>query len=495
MGSYLAGLVTALQPVNFLVTLAGVIGGIIIGALPGLTATMGVALLVPFTFSMGATQGLAMLLGLYVGAIYGGSISAILIRTPGTPAAAATVLDGYPMAQKGQAGKAIGMSTIASFSGGMFSALVLTFLTPQLSKVALKFGPSEYFALAVFGLSIIISVSGRSIVKGLISGAIGLVVAFVGLDPMSGFPRFTFGNVELLGGISFIPVLIGLFALSEVFRGVEGIATQSEIAGKLRRVIPEWTEIKKVLVTILRSSVIGTFIGILPGAGADIAAFVGYSEAKRNSKHPEKFGTGILEGIAAPESANNAVTGGAMIPMLSLGIPGDAVTAVMLGALTIQGLQPGPLLFKDHAEIVYAVFAGLMLANILMITVGLTGARLFARVITVDKRVLVPAIAVLSFVGSFAIRNSVFDVGVALVFGVIGYLMQIFKYPASPTVLALILGPMAESSLRRALVISHGSFAFLINRPLTLGLLGIAIASLISSVLRHRAALRREMAA
>ncbi|WP_319562778.1 tripartite tricarboxylate transporter permease [Marispirochaeta sp.] len=480
------GFISVLHWQTLLMIFLGVTGGIMIGSLPGLTATMGVALLVPFTFGLPINQAMGMLLGIFSGAIYGGSISAILIRTPGTPAAAATLMDGYPLSVKGEAGRALSMSVFASFVGGFTGALIMTFLSPQISKVALKFGTPEYFSLAVFGLSIIISVSGNSVIKGIIAGLFGLLVATIGFDPISGFPRFTFGSMDLFEGPAFIPTLIGLFAFSEVFKGVETIIKQQKFENKINRFLPSLKDLKLSWRAIVKSSIIGTFIGSIPGAGSDIAAFVGYSEAKRTSKYPEKFGTGVIEGVAAAESANNACTGGAMIPMLSLGVPGDAVTAILLGAFVIQGLQPGPLLYKDHMDVVYGVFAAMMLANVMMFFVGTLGGKLFAKVISIDRNILLPVIFVLSIVGSYSMRNSMFDVWVALVFGVLGYFLQRYDFPVSPILLALILGPMAESNLRRSLVISSGNPAILITRPISVLFLVLAVLSLVTSVLRQR---------
>ena len=359
----LNGFITVLQPQVFAILVAGTVGGIIIGALPGLTATMGVALLTPLTFSLPPATGLIMLCGIYCGAIYGGSISAILIRTPGTPAAAATVLDGNALAQKGLAGKALGMSAIASFCGGIVSASALTFIAPELARVALSFSSPEYFAMAMFGLSIVSAISGDRVVKGLISACIGLFTGMIGMDMLNGFPRFTFGQTDMLNGISFIPVLIGLFAVAEAFRTTESMIQNKKVEFSLSNVLPSIQEVKQCFVTMIKGSIIGTMIGIIPATGGDIAAFISYGEAKRSSKNGDKFGTGVLEGVAAPESANNGATGGAMIPLLTLGIPGDAVTAIFLGALMLQGLRPGPLLFKDNADLVYAIFAGMFLAN------------------------------------------------------------------------------------------------------------------------------------
>lgn len=479
------GMMSVLEWKPLLMIFLGVTGGILIGSLPGLTATMGVALLVPFTFGLPLNESIGMLLGIFCGAIYGGSISAILIRTPGTPAAAATLLDGYPLSQKGEAGRALSMSVFSSFVGGFSGALIMVFLSPQISKFALQFSPAEYFGLAVFGLSIIISVSSGSILKGIIVGFLGLLISTIGMDPISGYPRFTFGLIDLFEGPAFIPTLIGLFALAEVFKGVETLSSPQQVVKKIENVFPSFADIKTSWKDIAKSSVIGTFIGSIPGAGSDIAAFVGYSEAKRRSKTPEKFGKGAIEGVASAEAANNACTGGAMIPMLSLGIPGDAVTAILLGAFVIQGLQPGPMLYQDHMDVVYTVFSSMMLANIAMLIVGLIGIRFFARAITIRKSILLPTIFVLSIVGAYSMRNSMFDIWVALFFGLVGYFLQRYRFPISPILLALILGPMAESNLRRALIIADDSMVSVLTRPITATLLILGILTLVTSVLRH----------
>lgn len=489
---YQAFATVMLNPTNFFFVFIGITAGIIVGALPGLTATMGCALLIPFTFGLEPVKGLLMLLGIFCGGIYGGSISGILIRTPGTPSAAATLLDGYPLSQKGMAGKAIGMATVASFLGGTTGAVVMTFLSPQIAKIGLRFGPPEFFALAIFGLGMIITISGRSLLKGIIAGLFGLLITTVGFDPLSGVPRFTFGSLNLLGGITFIPALIGLFGYAQVFRNIEKILILPTVKSKVENVLPKLKEIRASLKTIIKSALIGTFIGSIPGTGCDVAAFVTYGEAKRSSKHPEKFGTGILEGVAAPEAGNNAATGGAMIPMLTLGIPGDAVTAVLLGALTIHGLQPGPLLFRDHLDVIYPIFAGMILAQFILLIVGLSGARFFARMINVDRRILTPIIFFLCVVGSYAMRFSFFDVGLSMIIGVIAYFMEYYGYPVSPILLALILGPMAEQNLRRSLIISHGDPLIFFKRPISAVLIIIAMFVMISSYYRIKKAMERE---
>lgn len=465
---------------NIFIVLFGSGIGIIIGALPGLNASMGVALLLPLTYGMEPLSAIVMLLGIYCGAIYCGSITAILIKTPGTTAAACTVYDGYEMAQKGEAGKALGMAATASLIGGLFSVIVLIFLSPPLARIALAFGPPEYFALAFFGLSIITSLSTDNMIKGLVSAVLGLLLSTVGLDILTGYPRFTFGNVEMLNGISFIPVLIGLFAVSQVFINVEKNAAYGEVKSKISGMMLSLKDVLSVWTTILRSAIIGTVIGILPGAGATIAAFIGYNEAKRWSKHPEKFGTGILEGIAAPETANNAATGGAMVPLLSLGIPGSETTAVLVGAFMIQGLRPGPLLYRDHPELVYGIFAGLIMANIAFYLLGMFGARIFAQVTRIPYRILLPLIMVFAVVGSYAENNSLFDILLMLIFGIVGYFMKKFEFPTSPLVLALVLGPLTESSFRRGLIMSQGNWSIFIARPISLVLIIIGLITLIS---------------
>ena len=472
------------QPMALLLAIFGVAVGIIIGALPGLTATMGVAIILPFTFGMDTVSGLTMISGVYFGGVYAGSITAILLRIPGTPAAAATAMDGFELTKQGRAGEALGVATFSSFIGGTLSILMLVFLSPILAGIALKFSASETFALAVFGLSIIASISGKSLVKGLIAGFFGLLVATIGLDPMGGFPRFTWGIPDLMN-VPFIPVMIGLFAASEAFKTIAESDTLRTKAAELKRIIPTKETFRRIWGTILRSAGLGAFIGSIPGAGADIAAFVAYNEAKRFSKTPENFGKGEVQAVAACEAGANGCTGGALLPMLTLGVPGDAVTAVMLGALTIQGLQPGPLLFKDHAPMVFTLFAGMLFCYLMMLILGLASLRFIGKILQMPKSVLTPLILALSIVGTYAINNSTFDIGIMLVAGVIGYFMQKFDFPPSPIVLALIMGPMAEANFRRALSLHNGSYDFLYTRPITVAFLSLAIFSLCFPFIRE----------
>lgn len=468
-------------PSSLMFIFIGVTAGIMVGCLPGLTATMGCALLIPFTLTLPPIQGLLMLMGIFTGGIYGGSISGILIRTPGTPAAAATLLDGYPLSLKGDAGKAIGIATIASFIGGIIGALIMAFLAPEIAHFALRFGPAEFFALAIFGLSMIISISGESLLKGAIAALFGLLITTIGFDPLSGVPRFSFGSDDLLGGITFIPALIGLFGFAQVFRNIETMEVVPRVKSKVGRILPRFKEIKSLLPTMFKSGVMGSMTGSVPGLGADVAAFIAYGEAKRTSKHPEKFGKGALEGVAAPESANNGATGGAMIPMLTLGVPGDAVTAVLLGALTIHGFQPGPLLFRDHLEIVYPIFAGMILCQVVLLIVGLSGARLFSKLINIDMKVLTPIIFLLCIVGAYSMRFSFFDVGLALSIGVLAYFMGKAKFPVSPILLALILGPIIEQNMRRGLMLSHDDPTIFITRPISAVFLILAVLMAVAS--------------
>lgn len=486
---------TIFNPTTFIFILTGVASGICIGALPGLTATMGVALVLPLTFGMRVEAGMLLLLGTYVGAIYGGSISAILLKTPGTPASAATAIDGFEFSKRGESGRALGIATLSSVIGGLVSCVILILISPQLAKLALSFSSPEFFMLAVFGLTIISSISGKSLAKGLICGCIGLLAAMVGIDSITGFVRYDFGNINLLNGIAYIPAMIGLFAMSEVFNTVEEMRSPSKASQKLTRLLPTKSDLKIILKTGSISGIIGTMIGIVPGAGADIGAFVSYNEAKRFSKHPEKFGTGIPEAIAASEGGNNGVTGGALIPMLTLGIPGDATSAIMIGALTIQGLQPGPLLFKEHQDLMYIVFVGMIVANLLMGCLGFAGLRFFTKVLSIPKGILTPIICLLCIVGSYAINTNFFDVGVMLFFGILGYFMNKLDIPASPAVLGIILGPMAESHFRRALLMSQGSLWTFCQSPISVFFMFMSLLTLFYPIISKRLAARKSAVA
>ncbi len=486
MVDILAALQMIFVPLNLLGLLFGVAVGIAFGCMPGLSVNMGLALLFPLAFSFQGIGGILMLLGIYCGAIYGGSISAILLKTPGTPASVATTLDGYPMATKlKQPGRALGLSTMASTFGGVFSTICLILLAPQLAKIALQFSKPEYFALAIFGLSIITSVSSGSVIKGIMGGLFGLFLATVGIDDMSGTIRFTLDTTYLLGGVSFIPILIGVFAFTQVLSSIEDYYhnERGEVNVVIDRVLPVWADIKRVFGTLLRSSAIGTFIGCIPGTGGDIASFVSYDQAKRWSKNGDKFGTGEPEGVCAPEAGNNAVSGGAFIPVLTLGIPGDGATAIMMGALMVQGLQPGPLLFLEKAPDVYAIFIGLLLANLVMGLMGFFLIKLFAKVVNVPMYILLPIITMMTFVGTFSYHNSLNDVYLMVVSGCIGYVLNKLGFSMSAIIIGIILGSMAEQNFVGSLIMSDGSFSIFYTRPICLFFLAAAVLSLFSPIL------------
>jgi putative tricarboxylic transport membrane protein len=482
-----AGFATIFSAAVFPFLMIGTVLGIVVGAIPGLTATMAIALLIPFTFAMNPISGIVMLLAIYAGGIYGGGIASILIRTPGTPAAAATVLDGYPMAQRGEAGRAIGIATISSGIGGLFSALALTFFAPILAGVALRFSAPEYFALAVFGLTVTMSLAGDSALRGFTAVLLGLFVAMIGVDPIGGFPRFTFGQSELTGGFNFVAVMIGLFSLSEAFRQIEQMGVLPPVPPPVRNVLPRLAEILGFWKVYVRSCIFGLVVGVAPGIGAETSSFLSYAEAKRTAKDPSRFGKGAPEGVAAAQSAENGSTGGDLLPMLTLGVPGDAATAVLMGALTIHNLQPGPLLFQDRPDLVHQIFAGMICANVAFVIVGLLGARLFALVVRVDRRILAPIVCLLSLVGAYAIDNNPFDVVVTLAFGTIGWLLQRNGFPVSPLVLAVILGGLMESNLRRSLVMGQGSPAYILERPIAVVILLLAAVTLVAVLRRMRA--------
>ncbi len=486
MEGFLHSLVVIFQPVNILLNLAGMFIGILFGAIPGLTATLAIALLVPFTYGLPPIPSMILLLSIYNGGMYGGSITAIAIRTPGAPANAVTVLDGYQLALKGRAGTAISISLIAGTIGGLFSCLVMIFPSPPLSRIALKFSPVEYFTVALFGLSAIFAISGKSLLKGTMSGILGLILATVGMDEILPIPRFTMGVKDLQAGIPFLPAVIGLFAFSEAFRLIEKGEVLTEITAKIEKILPSWEEFKGILKETMRGSVIGTWIGILPGAGGTIAAFLAYGETVRASKHPERYGTGELNGVASPEAANNAVTGGAMIPMMTLGIPGDTVTAVLMSALIIQGLQPGPFLFRDHMDVVYPIFSAMILSNFIMLFMGFALLPLTSHLAYVKKDVLVPIIAIFGILGAFTMSGSLFCVGIAVFFGIIGYLLEKYDFPVAPVCLSLILGPIAENSLRQAMIMSRGDITIFFTRPISLILIVLTVLCMTILIVRQK---------
>jgi len=486
------GFVNLLSISNFIFIFIGMMIGIVFGALPGLTATMAVALFTPITFGMDPVVGILMLLSMYCGATYGGSITAILIKTPGTPASAATALDGYALTQQGHGGKALEMALFASTIGGIFSALMLLFIAPLMARIATSFGPPEFFALALFGLTIISSISGDHVVKGLIMGTIGMLISCIGLDRITGVPRLTFNHRYLVGGLQLIPVLIGLFAISELVRKVEkrDFAVSDVAEFSKESLTPK--EMLESFVTIIKSSIIGTIIGAIPGTGAAIASFLSYGEAKRVSKRPEEFGKGSLDGIAASEAGNNGVTGATLIPLLTLGIPGDAVTAILLGSLMIQGMIPGPSLFAQHGKTVYTIMVGLIAVNIFMYIEGKFLIRLFIKITKVPMNFMIPVIVLLCITGAYAVNNAYFDVVVMLTFGLVGYVFSRLGFPVTPMLLAIILGPTAEESMRQSLIISNGNASIFFTRPICLAFILISCISIFLPLIRRVLSKKKE---
>jgi putative tricarboxylic transport membrane protein len=469
----------------------GIILGIIFGATPGLTATMGVAILVPLTYGMDTVQGFVVILGMYIGAVYGGSISAILLDIPGTPAAMMTGIDGHKMSTQGEAGRALGIATVSSVVGGLISSIILLLVAPILGRMALKFGYPEYTAIGIFGLTIVAGVTGKSMHKGLLASVLGLMISTVGMCPLTGILRFTYGTVSLYSGISFIPAMIGLFGFRQVLSSFDTkdiFNIKSFVKSKISNIFPTFKDLKVCGITILRCSLIGTFIGALPGAGGSIAAFIAYDTEQKSASDERRklFGTGIPEGIAAPESSNNAVTGGALIPLLTLGIPGDAATAVMLGAFLMHDLRPGPGLFQHHADIVASIYITLFLANIMLLFFGLYGARIFAKIIEVPQTILMPVVAVFCLLGSFSVFNSYFDVYLMVIFGVLGFILQKFDIPVMPIVLGMILGPIIEINFRQALLANHGNWLIFIQKPISLTVLLLAIVGLFWPFIKNK---------
>ncbi len=477
------GIMNAISFDSLLANAIGVTLGIIFGALPGLTAAMGVALLIPLTFGMPPVEAFSALLGMYVGAVYGGCITAILVGTPGTVAAAATMLEGPALTARGESRRALEMATVASFIGGIISAIALITVAPLLAQAAMAFSAPEYFAVAVFGLTIVASLSSGQVLKGFIAALTGLLVATIGLDPVTGDMRNTFDNPNLFNGLSLVPVLVGLFAVSQVFITIEDVIKGVVLkGGNLASKGLSLRDIYANTINLIRSSAIGTFIGIIPATGVSAAAFLAYAEAKRYSKTPEQYGKGCLEGIAATESSNNAVCGGALIPLLTLGVPGDIITAIMLGALMIQGLTPGPLLFVEHPATVYGLFAAFIISNVLMLILGLIAVRGAGKIIAIPGSLLMPIVITLCVVGGYAINNSTFDLLIVAIFGTLGYIMTKCEIPQPPFLLAMILAPIAETNFRRALSISQNDFSIFYTSPITMVILTVSLVILIKPI-------------
>jgi putative tricarboxylic transport membrane protein len=487
LDNLLLGFSTIANMPAFMAIFSGVLIGILCGVLPGLSASTAVALMVPFTFGMDPMVAVLLLVSVYLAGEYGGSITAIAIGTPGTPAAAATMLDGYELTKQGKPGFALTTSVVASSIGGMIGAIVLFAFSEPLANVALSFGAPEYFSLAVFGLAIIASLASENLLKGFLVMFIGLFLKTIGLDGFTGEERYTFGITKLMDGISFIPALIGLFAMSSVFYDIEkGFSSARGVT--LSFAMPKIRELTRLWKVYLHSSILGSIIGVLPGAGATITSFICYNEVKRFSKNKDQFGKGCLEGVAAPEAGNNAVVGGSLVPLLTLGIPGSATSAVLLGALMLHNIQPGPLLFQTNGEVVYCIFAGLFVACIVQLFLGLIGVPLWIKVISAPKPLLLSVIAIISVVGSYGYSNSIVDVWSMFGFGLLGYALKKFDFPVSPIILALVLGGILEENFRRALIISGGDYSIFVTHPISVGLLIMAVLSLLSPLIMNKLA-------
>lgn len=468
------------SPEIFVYTLLGTIGGIIVGAIPGLTATMAVAVLIPFTFRVEPIVGLASLCGIYIGGIYGGSISAILLRIPGTPSSAFTTLDGYPMALRGEAGRAISIATMSSFVGGFISILFLITTAPYIVKVALNFSDPEFFAIAVWGLASVADVSGNKLVYGLMSAAIGIFLGFAGLDPMTGAPRFTLGIDDLQSGLEFVPIMIGLFGMSEVLNALGKSENGVRVSQRITNLLPDWQDVRRNAKTWVRGTLIGIWVGVLPGAtGGAMGSLMAYNAEKSLSPNSAEFGKGAPEGIAASESANNATVGGSLVPLLTLGIPGDTITALMIGAFMMHNLRPGPLLYQQNPDLVHGVYGSLILAHVFMLVLGLLAARVFAKVLDIPRPILLALVVTFCTVGAFAVSNSLFNILVMVVFGFMGYFLERIGMPVTPMLIGLVLGPMAESSLRSGLQMFEGDVIGMLTRPFSLFFLLLSAAMII----------------
>jgi len=470
------GFLNCLDLQTILVILAGVAWGILGGAIPGISPSIAIVLALPFTYHMDTVSAVAMLVAVYTGACYGSSIPAILIGVPGAPASAATIADGYELGKKGKGLEALGISLTSGVIGGLIGTLLLCVLAIPLGKVALSFGAPEYFAICILGLSIVAAVGNGSITKALISIVIGLAVAGIGLDSFSGAPRFTFGLSMLNDGVNDVSAMIGVFAVGEIFYSIYKDLQTKKIKMSIRIRIP-WDKVKKLLPFTVRGGIIGTIVGVLPGAGSSLAGFVAYADAKNASKHPEEFGKGSFEGVAAPESANNGCVGGSMVPVLALGVPGSSGAAMIMAAFIMHGVVPGPTLFEQHPDIVYTIFAGLFMAQLLLFAVGYLCMKPFLKIIDTNITTLNVIIMILVLTGSFSLSNRLLEPAIVLIFGLLGFWMKLYGYSPSAMVLGLVLGGMLEDELRRSLIMSRGSFSIFFIRPLCLIILILSVAS------------------
>lgn len=466
----LQGFAAILNPVTLLLIVGGVVGGIVFGAVPGLSAFTALALFLPITFGMEPVNGISFLISIYVGGLSGGLISAILLGIPGTPSSIATCFDGFPMAQKGDAGKAMGLGIVFSFVGGIFGALVLVFLGPMIANVALRFGPYEYFAVILFALTTVSGLSAGNITRGLLACLLGIALSFVGIDRLSAYSRYTMGVSQLAAGFNLVPLLIGTFAVSQIIETAAKGSNKLESvpAAKIKGFGFGIKEFFYQMKNAIPAAVIGLVVGILPGIGGNVSNLLAYAYCKKRSKYPEKFGTGIADGIVASETANNSTIGGALIVLLTLGIPGDNATSMVLAGFQIHSITPGPLLFKTSSALVFALFAAFMLANLVMMIAELMGIRLFAKVLSIRSAFLLPVVIACCCVGSFSANNRIFDVLIMMVFGLVGYILKQFKFPLAPMVVGFILAPLLEENVRRSLMRSEGSMIPILASPIAL---------------------------
>lgn len=487
----LLGFSVALSPENLLFAFLGSAFGTLIGVLPGIGPAAGTALLIPLTARLPPTGAIIMLTAIFYGTQYGGTITSILLNVPGEAASAITCIDGHKLAKKGRAGAALSIAAIGSFIGGTFATIALIFLAGPLTKVALEFGPVEFFSLMVLGLSLLMGLAGKSMVKTLMMGVFGLLLAMIGMDPVRGSPRFTFGRMELMDGLNFVPVIMGLFGLAEILENAEDTLT-STTSAKLGSLIPTGKEFKESAGPIARGSILGTLLGLIPGMTGSMASFLSYSMEKKISKHPEKFGEGAIEGVAGPETANNAHANGALIPLFTLGIPASPTVAVLMGAFLMNGLIPGPFLFKEQPQLVWGVIASFFIGNIILLILNLPLIGIWVKMLKIPYSILFAVILAFMVVGAYGVENSVFDVGIMILFGILGYVLKKFEFPMAPIILTLILGPMMERSLRRSMEMSQGDFSILFSSPLSVVLLIASAIILLTSSLKSYGAVRRK---
>jgi putative tricarboxylic transport membrane protein len=494
LASLAQGFAVALTPFNLLWCFIGVLLGTVIGVLPGLGPAATIAMLLPLTFKMDPTGAIIMLAGIYYGAKYGGSTTAILLNVPGESASVVTCLDGYEMAKRGRGGPALGIAAISSFVAGTVGVVGLMLVAPPLAKFALSFSSPEYFALMCLGLAMVVLLAGKSLVKALLAMLVGLWIAGVGTDLFTSTSRFTFGHAELLDGVDFVVVAIGVFALGEVLGNMEKRdgARMLPVPKGLRNLLPTWQDLKECRFAFLNGSVIGFVIGVLPGAGSTIASFISYGVEKAVSKHPEKFGTGVPEGVAAPEGANNSETGGALVPLLTLGIPGSGTTAILLAALILWGFKPGPLMIQDNPALFWGLVASMYIGNVMLLILNLPLIPLFAQILRLEAFVLYPVIFGISLVGVYSVSGSLFDVWMLVAFGLLGYAMRKLDYPSAPLILGLVLGDSMERALRQSLMMSQGDLAILVSRPISATMLVLAALILFAPLFRKANAWREK---